>query len=312
MYSRAGRVHRSTPHEVAATRYEAYDRREVERPVRLDKTEGVVVIEGRAYPAREIVEALAQSGYAQVRAVGDALVLGRKKITPIFKSPQERALASLCHGSLAYCCPLSKRCAERDRALEVLGLTPDDYERLKQREHHQFLDAARGAPPLDDLWAYGEPSRRAVNRPAVDVGFGSDDYRTDFDRLEQALRSRPPRPRSPRQATWSSTPGSPFGAPSELSDTDQTGRSSQPPFASSTSRASVHAKTEKTTAGTAVGACSLNSDDSIEGIGSLFRQGELSPFSDDSRQGSRRGFCFSCGRTIEIGTTRCPYCGALQ
>ncbi|MHA1812984.1 MAG: hypothetical protein ACTSYX_06075, partial [Candidatus Thorarchaeota archaeon] len=160
MYSRAGRVHRSAPYEVAATRYEAYDRREVERPVRLDKAEGVIVIEGRVYPAREVVEALAQSGYAQVRAVGDALVLGRKKITPIFKSPQERALASLCHGSLAYCCPLSKRCAERDRALEVLGLTPDDYERLKQREHHQFLDAARGTPPLDDLWAYGEPSRR--------------------------------------------------------------------------------------------------------------------------------------------------------
>jgi len=105
--------------------------------VRLDKTEGYVIIEGRAYPAREIVEALAQSGYAEMRAVGDSLLFGRRRITPIFKSRQERAMASLCHGSLAYCCPMSKRCADRDRALEMLGLTQEDYERLKGESHSQ-------------------------------------------------------------------------------------------------------------------------------------------------------------------------------
>jgi len=42
--------------EVAQTRYSSYDgNKSTERSVRLDKTEGHIIIEGRAYPAREIV-----------------------------------------------------------------------------------------------------------------------------------------------------------------------------------------------------------------------------------------------------------------
>ncbi|MHA1484843.1 MAG: hypothetical protein ACTSPR_05960, partial [Candidatus Thorarchaeota archaeon] len=75
---------------MATTRYPTYEgNKSTEKPVRLDKTEGHVVIEGRAYPAREIIEALAQSGYTDLRSVGDALVLGRHRITPIFKSAKD-------------------------------------------------------------------------------------------------------------------------------------------------------------------------------------------------------------------------------
>ncbi|MFX1561599.1 MAG: hypothetical protein ACFFBL_13500, partial [Promethearchaeota archaeon] len=167
------------------TRYSSYDgNKSTERAVRLDKTEGHIIIEGRAYPAREIIEALAQSGYSEMRAVGDSLVLGSRRITPIFKSRQERAMASLCHGSLAYCCPLSKRCAERDRALEILGLTLDEYEQMKGDAHIRFVETARGLSNLDPSWQQVSRDRLA-NNPATDPGYGSDDYREDFEALDR-------------------------------------------------------------------------------------------------------------------------------
>ncbi len=292
---------------MAITKYDSYrEERDSERPVRLDRTEGFVVIEGKAYPARELVEALAQSGYAELRANGDSLVLGRKRITPIFKSSQERAMASLCHGSLAYCCPLSKRCAERDRALEVLSLTKEDYEQLKSGSHSMFMDASKGFSPTGSQWNY-DVNGRSVNRPAIDTGFGSDDYRRDFDTLDRALQDRDRRESS-----------------SESHYRD--GRDRQ----ESARAASRHPSREREpfkevpldrrrfkdhgrSGSGSFGGCNLNTDESVEGLGALFTQGELSPFNEEMEgEQSRPSFCFSCGRTIERGTGRCPYCGASQ
>ena len=158
-----------------------------DRPVRLDRTEGTVVIEGRVYPAREIVEALAQSGYTEIRSQGDSLILGRRRVAPIFKSSKERAMAALCHGSLAYCCPMSKRCAQRDRALEILGLSKDDYDHMKANAHHQFIDASRPVQSEEPSWGRRTGDRLA-NQPAVDRGYGSDDYRRDFETLDSICK----------------------------------------------------------------------------------------------------------------------------
>ncbi len=321
------------------TRYPSYDSREDERPVRLDRTEGVVIIEGRPYPAREVIEALAQSGYAQIRTVGNALVLGHRKIAPIFKSRQERALASLCHGSLAYCCPLSKRCPERDRALEVLGLTPEDYERLKMEEHHQFLDAAGSHDPLTRYAdEYGHSaSPRAANRPAIDAGFGGDDYRRDFDALERAMRERDLRRGTDRASTvgWGVQTHSGSGIASEQASspgpdvrgtrapvsTSSSGRQRSPfgrtaSSPATDSRTGTGALTSQTpVAAPSAAACSLGSEEIVGGLGALFRQGEISPFADERTRGDEshsRSFCFSCGKTIGRGTVRCPYCGAIQ
>ncbi|TFF83781.1 hypothetical protein EU524_01895 [Candidatus Thorarchaeota archaeon] len=285
---------------MVTTRYDSYrEDRDDNRPVRLDRTEGFVVIEGKAYPARELVEALAQSGYAELRANGDALVLGRKRITPIFKSSQERAMASLCHGSLAYCCPLSKRCAERDRALEVLGLTKEDYEQLKERSHSRFMDTSKGFSPAGGLWEY-DGRGRAVNRPAVDTGFGSDDYRRDFDTLDRALQSGDHREATSRSRPRDGRDQQEYGSREKGAFKEvPIGRRLQDDYGGS-SRESARA-------------CSVEPDASVEGLGALFTQGELSPFNEDMEtESSRPSFCFSCGRTIERGTSRCPYCGASQ
>jgi hypothetical protein len=281
--------------EVTVTTDDMHDERHAERPVRLEKTEGFVVIDGVAYPARELVEALAQSGYSELKSVGDTLVLGRKRISPVFKSPQERAMASLCHGSLAYCCPLSKRCMDRDRALEILGLRPQDYELMKDESHHRFIDVSRGVGYHDDNASRRYPTSQSVNAPSVDVGFGSDDYRRDFDALDQAMQSRSSsEPVQDRRESW---------GPETRRDCYQSTLAQTPRDTSGSSAPDTKSQTS----------CPLRGSESTEGLGALFMQGELSPFSDDYRNsGNRTGFCFACGRTIDQGSRKCPYCGVSQ
>jgi len=274
---------------VAHTRYSSYDgNKSTERLVRLDKTEGHIIIEGRSYPAREIVEALAQSGYTELRAVGDSLVLGNRRISPIFKSRQDRAMASLCHGSLAYCCPLSKRCAERDRALEILGLTLDEYEQLKGDSHVKFVETARGLSNLDPSWQQQVPRERLANRPVSDPGYGTDDYREDFECLDRTMKSLAAE-YGDRSGSWR----------------DESGQSAETYRYQGDSRIFSDEEDCKT--------CNNQPDESIEGIGALFSQGELSPFIDDSRgHKDDYSFCFSCGRSIRADNRVCPYCSARQ
>ena len=277
---------------MADTRNSSYDgNKSTERSVRLDKTEGHIIIEGRAYPAREIVEALAQSGYSEMRSVGDSLILGNRRITPIFKSRQDRAMASLCHGSLAYCCPLSKRCAERDRALEVLGLTLDEYEQLKGDAHVKFVETAKGLSNLDPSWQQHASGERLANRPAIDPGYGSDDYRQDFESLDKTMQSVTSQ-YGERSGPWR----------------DERTESRQPAETyryQGDSRIFGEEKDRKV--------CNSQLDESIEGIGSLFSQGELSPFTEDKKEeNDGYSFCFSCGRSIRSDNRVCPYCSARQ
>ncbi len=279
-------------------RYPTYeDNKGSERPVRLDKTEGHVIIEGRAYPAREIVEALAQSGYTEIRSMGDSIILGTKRITPIFKSRQDRAMAALCHESLSYCCPLSKRCAERDRALEIMGLSPAEYENLKRDAHLRFIDTARGLDS-ESQWGNQASSERVANRPAVDRGYGGDDYRRDFessDRGIQPTRDRYESKSDPWQNQYDDKPSYQYRE-----------RESRDIY--SDIQGAIPTEEEKSCS-----VCNIERDESIEGIGALFSQGELSPFLEDSRVDNQDTiFCFSCGRNIKAGNRVCPYCSARQ
>ncbi|MBD3406781.1 MAG: hypothetical protein GF411_11760 [Candidatus Lokiarchaeota archaeon] len=288
-------------------RYPSYgeDKRSA-RPVRLDKTEGHIVIEGRTYPAREIVEALAQSGYAEIKSDGDSLVLGRRRITPIFKSSQERAMASLCHGSLAYCCPLSKRCAQRNRALEMLGLTKEDYARIKDDTHHHYIEVAKGLVKTRDSH-YDQP-RRSANQPAVDRGYGRDDYREGFDAIERMIQERSKQRDSRRK--WTSEAHAPQSRQREHNP-QYPKREQQNPF-TDVDEEGYLADERKSSVHLPRGAsCSCPEEEEVEGLGSLFMRGELSPFSEDSKEDTTR-FCFSCGRTIKAGKRECPYCGALR
>ncbi|MHA2433938.1 MAG: hypothetical protein ACXADO_11970 [Candidatus Thorarchaeota archaeon] len=291
---------------VTITRYPYEGSKSSERPVRLDRTEGHIIIDGRAYPARELVEALAQSGYNELTAVGDSLMLGRRRITPIFKSRQDRAMASLCHGSLAFCCPVSKRCAERDRALEMLGLTPDEYGRLKDDAHMRFIDSAKGLSNAEESRTHDERRRRLANEPASDRGYGSDDYRRDFDTLERSIHLHD-KSQERTSDPWMQSHDSPqvMDRSSRYTDRDQTD--------SYADLSNLFGDEHSSQGGlTSAPTCGIRSGENVEGLGALFAQGELSPFSTDSDERESRTFCFSCGRTFRAGTKVCPWCGVPQ
>lgn len=288
------------------TRYPYEGSKSSDRPVRLESTEGHIIIDGRAYPARELVEALAQSGYSELTAVGDSLMVGRKRITPIFKSRQDRAMASLCHGSLAFCCPVSRRCAERDRALEMLGLTPDEYGRLKNDAHMRFIDSAKGLSYDEEARTYGERQHRLANEPASDRGYGSDEYRREFDTLERSthlhdrgqertsdpwMRSHDSSQAMDRSSRY--TEREQTDSYADLSNLFEDDHGSQGGLASAPT-------------------CGIRSGENVEGLGALFAQGELSPFSAESDDRESRTFCFSCGRTFRADTKVCPWCGVPQ
>ncbi|MFW9800771.1 MAG: hypothetical protein ACFFD9_10065, partial [Candidatus Thorarchaeota archaeon] len=63
---------------------------------------------------------------------------------------------------------------------------------------------------------------------------------------------------------------------------------------------------------TSAPACGIRTGEDVEGLGALFAQGELSPFSSESDGRESRTFCFSCGRTFRAGTKVCPWCGVPQ
>ena len=126
------------------------------------KAEGYVIIDGRVYPANRVIRALINEGFADVKLEhGGVLVIGGVRVKPVFKSPQEQAMALTCYGSLAYCCGLEKACENRDRALELLGLSKEDYLRLKTYLHNKFIEYSKGlhAPgELDSIYFSREDS----------------------------------------------------------------------------------------------------------------------------------------------------------
>lgn len=46
----------------------------------------------------------------------------------------------ICHGSFAYCCPLEKECDQRDGLMEMLGISKEDYIRIKEECDKKFIE----------------------------------------------------------------------------------------------------------------------------------------------------------------------------
>ncbi|WXG42800.1 MAG: zinc-ribbon domain-containing protein [Promethearchaeati archaeon SRVP18_Atabeyarchaeia-1] len=104
---------------------------------------GVIIINGRAYDAQKILDALLGNSYVDIKVEGASLVIGGSRIQPVSRSVQDLAMLRTCHGSLAYCCSSDRKCVDRDGALELLGLTMEDYQRIKSACHQIFIDAAK-------------------------------------------------------------------------------------------------------------------------------------------------------------------------
>jgi hypothetical protein len=124
----------------------------------LASAKGVIIINGRAFDAQRVLDALLSDSYVDIKTEGSSLVIGGTKIQPISRSVQELAMLRTCFGSLAYCCSLDRKCVDRDGALELLGLTTEDYERIKTSSHQAFIDVSRriidSSSLKNPMWAY--------------------------------------------------------------------------------------------------------------------------------------------------------------
>ena len=178
-----------------------------------------------------------------------------------------------------------------------MGLTPEEYENLKKDSHLKFIDSARGLG-ADPQWPSHTTSERMANRPAIDHGYGGDDYRRDFESLDRSMQE--PRDRYERRSdSW-------------LDHRDERSpyqyRESESKDIYSDIEGAIPTEEERSCS-----VCNIERDESLEGIGALFSQGELSPFLEEAREeNSDHIFCFSCGRNIKRGNRVCPYCGARQ
>jgi hypothetical protein len=138
---------------------------------------GVIIINGRAYDAQKVLDALLGNSYTDIRAEGSSLTIGDTKIQPISRSAQELAMLRTCFGSLAYCCSMDRKCVDRDGALELLGLTTDDYQRIKNNCHQTFIDVSKriidSSSLKNPMWMYQDSTE------------GSDDQHIESNRSRQ-------------------------------------------------------------------------------------------------------------------------------
>lgn len=104
---------------------------------------GIIIINGRAYDAQKVIDALLGTTYVDMRVDGNSLVVGNSHVQPIARSLQEMAMLRTCFGSLAYCCSPDKKCMDRDGALELLNLTIEDYQQIKSTCHQMFVDTSK-------------------------------------------------------------------------------------------------------------------------------------------------------------------------
>lgn len=108
-----------------------------------ENSRGIIVINGNIYSAEDVLKAVQMEGLVGIKKSGEFLLIGNKRIEPLRTSIEKEASAITCYGSLSYCCGLEKPCVERDLALKLLGLTKDDYRRLKNEFHKLIINAAK-------------------------------------------------------------------------------------------------------------------------------------------------------------------------
>jgi predicted metal-binding transcription factor (methanogenesis marker protein 9) len=90
---------------------------ELEKSLKELQKERLKEIEKKHSELRELTETWSRV----IRALRGEVKLSEKEIRDL-----------LCYNSLAYCCGLKKPCAYRDAARALLGITDEEYARLKE------------------------------------------------------------------------------------------------------------------------------------------------------------------------------------
>jgi hypothetical protein len=247
---------------------------------------GVIIINGRAYDAQRILDALLGSSYIDIKAEGSSLIIGDTKIQPVSRSVQELAMLRTCFGSLAYCCSLDRKCVDRDGALELLGLTTEDYQRIKTNNHQTFIDVSKriidSSSLKNQVWAYPGSAEAVEDRHLDSTLSRKSDSDSHYRGSSNSYGE------SEEHSEGPSSEGKSYG-PIDLS------LLFGEPSARSTS--------------------SVQSNNRIDGSASSWRRSGNSPISFDNRREMREEgeelttHCIHCRAQLPLRARFCPNCG---
>jgi predicted metal-binding transcription factor (methanogenesis marker protein 9) len=104
------------------------------------EVDGNIIINGKAYPAIKLLEALNRLGALSFDNENAQLILNDMPIQPVYGSIRKNTFSLLCYHSLAYCCPRTHKCDNREATLKRLNISPNEYSRIKDDHHSHFLE----------------------------------------------------------------------------------------------------------------------------------------------------------------------------
>lgn len=248
---------------------------------------GMIIINGRAYDAQKILDALLGNSYVDIKVEGPSLVIGGTRIQPASRSVQDLAMLRTCYGSLAYCCSPERKCVDRDGALDLLGLTMEDYQRIKSACHQIFIDAAKRLIDTSSLkdagWAF------QVATEASDTGKVDTTHSRQFDSTSYHRGSSKPYVESSDSSEPSSSESKSYG-PIDLNLIF-----GEPSTRSSSSYLNEENRKEKGTGG--------------------WSYSSSNPLTFDNRSGEHREEedgvvrCIHCRAELPLRARFCPNCG---
>ncbi len=126
-----------------------------------DYAQGLILINGRAYQAKEVLQALERQAMTSLRAVGDELWIGKERVHALAKPSPEQVMKLTCYGSLAFCCDLNRECNLRDQAIDLLGISKEEYRAIQRECHKQFLRQGERWWPKEQYGSFSSEYSRA-------------------------------------------------------------------------------------------------------------------------------------------------------
>jgi len=249
---------------------------------------GLILINGRAYPANEVLQALERQAMTSVRAVNDELWIGKQRVHPLAKITPEQAMKLTCFGSLAYCCDLNRECHLRDEAIRLLGISKEEFRAIQLECHQQFLRYGERRWPQEQMRS---TSSEVSHSPSFSRSASQSDQYEAW--REPAASGRYDTSRSTSQASRSGASstvdlGGLFGTPEEYKSRSFT---EPDPFSSSSSR--------------------LGSESRGFSSGEWSSSGSTIAASPSSHS-STQGFCIYCGQDLQEDSEFCSRCGRNQ
>lgn len=251
-----------------------------------DYAQGIVLINGRAYLAKDVLQALERQAMTALRAVGEELWIGKERVRPIAKTTPEQAMKLTCYGSLAFCCDLDRECHLRDQAIELLGISKEEYRVIQRECHQQFLRYGERRWPQEQYGTSGPECSRSptfADEPTSHESFESWRERTSSGRYSSERESSRP---SSSSSGSSVDLGGLFSTPEEYSSRSLT---DPDPFAGISSRG-------------------VGESNSFSSDGWFSSESGVAA----SPHSTAPGFCIYCGQDLREDSEFCGRCGRSQ